>query len=58
MKVKFDFVSNSSSTSFVYIADKEFNEELFFRAVGVARDGPVGDFFLSDVFSTTHGYST
>lgn len=45
MKVKFDFVTNSSSTSFVYISDEEFSEEVFFEAVGVDRDGPVGDLF-------------
>ncbi len=45
MKVKFDFISNSSSTSFVYIGDEEFNEELFFEAVGVDKDGFVGELF-------------
>ncbi|PSU95698.1 hypothetical protein [Photobacterium kishitanii] len=45
MKVKFDFISNSSSTSFVYISDEELNEEAFFEAVGVDRKGPVGDLF-------------
>ncbi|CAK1752104.1 MULTISPECIES: hypothetical protein [Vibrio] len=45
MKVKFDFISNSSSTSFVYISDEELNEEAFFEAVGVDREGPVGDLF-------------
>ena len=45
MKIKFDFVSNSSSTSFVYISDEELNEEAFFKAVGVNKDGPVGDLF-------------
>ncbi len=45
MKVKFDFVSNSSSTSFVYISDEELSEEVFLEAAGVNGDGPVGDLF-------------
>lgn len=45
MKLKLDFVSNSSSTSFVYIADEELNEEAFLEAAGVDGDGPVGDLF-------------
>lgn len=45
MKVKFDFVSNSSSTSFVYISDEELSEEAFLKAAGVDGDGLVGDLF-------------
>lgn len=45
MKIKFDFVSNSSSTSFVYISDEELSEEVFLEAAGVDGDGPVGDLF-------------
>lgn len=45
MKVKFDFVSNSSSTSFVYISDEELSEDAFLKAAGVDGDGPVGDLF-------------
>lgn len=45
MKIKFDFVTNSSSTSFVYISDEELTEEVFLEAVGVDGDGPVGDLF-------------
>ncbi|WAR43320.1 hypothetical protein [Methylomonas rapida] len=45
MKVKLDFVSNSSSTSFVYISDEELSEEVFLKAAGVDGDGPVGDLF-------------
>lgn len=45
MKVKFDFVSNSSSTSFVYISDEELSEEVFLEAAGVDGDGPVGGLF-------------
>lgn len=45
MKIKLDFVSNSSSTSFVYISDTELSEEAFLEAAGVDGDGPVGDLF-------------
>ncbi|MEQ9694921.1 hypothetical protein [Shimia sp. SDUM112013] len=45
MKIKLDFVSNSSSTSFVYISDIDLTEDLFLEAAGVDRDGPVGDLF-------------
>jgi hypothetical protein len=45
MKIKFDFVSNSSSTSFVYISNEELSEEAFLKAAGVDGDGPVGDLF-------------
>ena len=46
MKIKFDFVSNSSSTSFVYISNEELSEEAFLEAAGVDGNGPVGDLFL------------
>lgn len=46
MKIKLDFVSNSSSTSFVYISDVELTEDAFLEAAGVERDGPVGDLFV------------
>jgi hypothetical protein len=45
MKIKLDFVSNSSSTSFVYISDEELSEEVFLEAAGVDGDGPVGGLF-------------
>lgn len=45
MKIKLDFVSNSSSTSFVYISDIDLTEDIFLEAAGVERDGPVGDLF-------------
>ncbi|SMO98946.1 hypothetical protein [Paracoccus laeviglucosivorans] len=46
MKIKLDFVSNSSSTSFVYISEVELTEDAFLEAAGVERDGPVGDLFV------------
>ena len=45
MKIKLDFVSNSSSTSFVYISNEELSEEAFLQAAGVEPDSPVADLF-------------
>ena len=45
MKIRFDFVTNSSSTSFVYISDEDLSEEAFLKAAGVDRNSPVGDLF-------------
>lgn len=45
MKIRYDFVSNSSSTSFVYISDEELSEDVFLEAVGVDKDSPVADLF-------------
>ncbi len=45
MKIKLDFVSNSSSTSFVYISKEELSLEAFLQAAGVDSDSPVVDLF-------------
>ncbi|HCM1570198.1 TPA: hypothetical protein N2955_002173 [Vibrio parahaemolyticus] len=45
MKVRFDFVSNSSSTSFVYISGEELSEEVFLEAAGVNKNSPVRNLF-------------
>jgi hypothetical protein len=40
-----DFVSNSSSTSFVYIAKEMISKEDFLHAAGVSADSPVAPLF-------------
>ena len=47
MKIKMDFVSNSSSTSFVYISKEMISKEDFFGAAGVSADSPVASLFES-----------
>lgn len=45
MKIKMDFVSNSSSTSFVYISKEMLSKDDFLRAAGVSSDSPVASLF-------------
>lgn len=41
MKIRTDFVTNSSSTSFVLISAGNFTEEDFFNLVGIKNDSPL-----------------
>ena len=45
MKIKYDFISNSSSTSFVYISNTELTLEKFLEAAGVDNSSPLNDLF-------------
>jgi len=45
LKIKSDFISNSSSTSFIYIARKDFTKEAFYEMIGVSPESPLSHMF-------------
>jgi hypothetical protein len=51
MKIKSDFITNSSSTSFILITKENFNEESFYRHIGLEKEFPL-DYLFHELFES------
>jgi len=47
MKIKMDFVTNSSSTSFLLACDTDFTQEKFMQLIGIKTKSPLEPIFIS-----------
>ncbi len=55
MKIKVDHISNSSSTSFVYISQGALTKQSFFKAAGISEESPLASLFSSMFEELKHG---
>jgi hypothetical protein len=46
MKIKTDFITNSSSTSFLLILDSEFSKQKFLNLIGISEGSPLIPIFI------------
>jgi hypothetical protein len=46
MKIKTDFITNSSSTSFLLACDTEFTQEEFMSLIGIKKGSPLEPIFI------------
>ena len=57
MKVKRDFVTNSSSTSFIISTKEKWSEDVFLHAIGIEGDSPIRKLFC-DLFDAVERNKT
>lgn len=57
MKIKRDFVTNSSSTSFIISTKESWSEHAFLSAIGIEGDSPMRELFL-DLFDAVERNKT